>query len=438
MNIEQALEFISTPRGGGGQLGLGRMRELMRRLGDPQEKLRCVHVAGTNGKGSTSSMIASVLKAAGYKTGLFTSPHLVTWNERFKINGIDISDEDLCRVAERVKAACDEMDDIPTVFERLTAVGFEWFFEEGCDAAVMEVGLGGKYDSTNILSAPEVCVIAHIALDHTAILGNTVELIAAEKAGIIKPGRPVVIMSQDESPLKVMTDTAAERGSECIVTEPDRLRFISADMDGQLFDYKERKGIRLSLAAEYQLSNCMLAIDAIDVLRARGWDIPEEALREGLANAGWDARFQLLSKDPLIILDGAHNPDGVEALSKTLKSYFPGRKFVYMMGVMADKDYKHMIDLMAPMAERFICVRPDSHRALDADALAALIREHGVEAESAEDPFEGLDMALAALGCIYGEDGRIMAPETPNGKSLCIFGSLYQAGDVLAKWRKIS
>ena len=439
MDIKEALEFLSTPKGWGGQLGLGRMRELMRLLGDPQEKLRCVHVAGTNGKGSTSSMIASVLEAAGFRTGLFTSPHLIKWNERFKIDGADISDEELCAVCEKVKAAADSMDDMPTVFERLTAVGFTWFCDKGCDAAGIEVGLGGKFDSTNILTDPAVCVIAHIALDHTAILGNTVELIAAEKAGIIKPGRPVVIMQQDPSPVKVMTDIADERGSRYVLTFPESMRRVSKGPDGQVFDYRGRKGIRLGLIADYQLSNCMLALEAIDELKRQGWNIPEDAVRRGIESAGWDARFQLLSRDPVIILDGAHNPDGVEALSAALSSYYPGEKFVFMMGVMADKDYRHMIDVMAPLAELFICVKPDSSRALGEEALAELIRAHGVEARSAADPFEGLDMALAELGFGRGEDGKLIPPaENGSGRKLCIFGSLYQAGDVLAKWKEIA
>ncbi|MBQ1908138.1 MAG: bifunctional folylpolyglutamate synthase/dihydrofolate synthase [Firmicutes bacterium] len=453
MDIKEALEFLSTPKGWGGQLGLGRMRELLSLLGDPQERLRCVHVAGTNGKGSTSSMIASVLKAAGFKTGLFTSPHLIKWNERFKIDGTDISDGELCAVCEKVKAAADSMDDMPTVFERLTAVGFSWFADSGCDAAVIEVGLGGRFDSTNVLEDPAVCVIAHIALDHTSILGNTVELIAAEKAGIIKPGRPVVIMQQDPSPVKVMTDIAAERGSRCVLTFPEAMRPVYKGPDGQVFDYRGRKGVRLGLAADYQLSNCMLALDAIDELKRQGWSIPEDAVRKGLEEASWDARFQILSRDPLIILDGAHNPDGVEALSKALGSYFPGEKFIFMMGVMADKDYRHMIDMMAPLAEKFICVKPDSSRALGEEALAELIRAHGVEASSAADPFEGLDMALAELGFSYGADGKLIPPESASEgaagqaagaalaeagrKKLCIFGSLYQAGDVLAKWKEI-
>lgn len=281
MELNEALAFIHATDWKGSRLGLERMRELMHRLGNPQDSLKFIHVAGTNGKGSTSTMLASILTAAGYKTGLYTSPHLVRVNERFRINGADIPDAALCRAAEAVKEAADGMSDAPTEFEILTAMGFRHFAAEKCDAVVLEVGLGGRLDATNVIPSPEAAVITNIGLEHTAILGHTLPEIAREKAGIIKPGTTAVTYPVNAAVDAVYREICAERGAVWRGAAFDTLQERAHSLAGQRFDYKDEKDLTLHLLGEHQLRNAALAIETVSVLREKGWNIPESALREG-------------------------------------------------------------------------------------------------------------------------------------------------------------
>ena len=371
MELNEALAFIHATDWKGSRLGLERMRELMHRLGNPQDSLKFIHVAGTNGKGSTSTMLASILTAAGYKTGLYTSPHLVRVNERFRINGADIPDAALCRAAEAVKEAADGMSDAPTEFEILTAMGFRHFAAEKCDAVVLEVGLGGRLDATNVIPSPEAAVITNIGLEHTAILGHTLPEIAREKAGIIKPGTTAVTYPVNAAVDAVYREICAERGAVWRGAAFDTLQERAHSLAGQRFDYKDEKDLTLHLLGEHQLRNAALAIETVSVLREKGWNIPESALREGLSAARWEARFELLRADPPVIADGAHNPQCVEALAHSLDVYLPGRKVVFLLGVLADKDYETMLARLLPYGKEFICLTPDSPRALGADELCA-------------------------------------------------------------------
>lgn len=418
MNITEALEFMEAASWKGSVLGLDRMRILMERLGNPQDQLKFIHVAGTNGKGSTSAMLSAIFTAAGYKTGMYTSPHLIRYNERFKINDVDMSDEALCWAAETVKAAADTMKDqfIPTVFERITAMAFAWFAKEKCDIVILEVGLGGRLDATNIIGKPELSIICNLDIEHTVELGDTIEQIAFEKGGIIKPGAPVLLYAQTEAAENVIRDLCAQRGCALTITDPEKARVVSRSMDGQVFDYRDRKNILLRLIGSYQFMNALTVADAVDILK-ENFDLPEEAVYAGFRNVKWPGRFQVLMKDPVILLDGAHNPNGVRELAHCLADYFSDIKFTFVFGVMADKDHEDMLRAIAPFASGFIAVTPKSYRALASSALKDEIEETlGLPAYDASTVEEGLDKALE----LHNE-----------GENICIFGSLYQAGDVL-------
>lgn len=416
MNYEEAIKFIETRRWTAGFNGYDRLKSVLARLGDPQNRLRFIHVAGSNGKGSTCAMIDSVLREAGYTSGLFTSPHLIKYNERAVVNGEAISDDDFALGCTLIERAMEESGCELTIFERLMALGVWYFALKGCDFVVLEVGLGGRKDPTNVIDEPLAAVIAHLALEHTEILGDTIEQIAYEKAGIIKPGCDVVLMDQDPAAVEVVRRICEEQGARLHMTDPSKERLVSADLGLQVIDYRDRKGVKLGLFGGYQYSNAALALDTIDVLRSKGVEISEDAVLRGMEHTSWPGRFQLLRKSPMIILDGAHNPDGAQVLSESLEKYLPGRKVRFMMGVMADKKYKEMLDIIAPFALSFVCVCPDEDRGLKAADLRDLIEKgYGVPAKSADSVESGLELALAE----QGDD------------ILVIFGSLYQAGDVL-------
>ncbi len=377
------------------KIGLERMRDFMHALGDPQEKLRYVHIAGTNGKGSACVMTQSILTAAGFRTGLYISPHLDQFNERISIDGETISDADLRRLAARVRAAAETLGEEPTDFEMITAMAFCWFEEQHCDLVVLEVGMGGRLDATNVISHPEVCAIMHIGLDHTEFLGDTVEQVAAEKAGILKPGADCVLYHQLPGVIDVVqqrfADVNPDAAARLVITDPTAFTARTRTIDGQVFDYRNRPELRIQLLGNYQMENAMAVLDIIDCLQRRGWGITENAIRAGLAQATWPGRFEVLSREPLLIVDGAHNPNGVEALVDTIRAYFPDQKINFVMGVMKDKDYHTMLRLIAPFAARFITELPDAHRALRSEALKSEIRTYF------DGPVETADSVTAAV-----------------------------------------
>lgn len=416
----QEMENFIHATGNVSRPGLERITELMEKLGNPQNDVKFIHVAGTNGKGSTSAMMESVLRAAGYRTGLYTSPHLFRMSERIKVDGVEVTEEELCELAEETKRAVDTMDDKPTEFERITAMGFLYFKKRNCDIVVLEVGLGGRMDATNIIPAPEVAVIMNIALEHTNILGDTVEKIAFEKGGIIKAGTSVALYRQSAQAEGVIEALCRERGAKLRRAESVTLQKRS--IDGQTFDCGAREGLSIALLGSHQLGNAATALAAIDALREKGWRISEEAVREGLAATRWGARLEVLHREPTVLLDGAHNPDGVTALSNALYELFGEEKLTLVMGVMADKDYVEMLELIAPRAKRVIATAPDYYRALSpkalADALAAKLSVPVVDGGSVENAL------------------RLVLDTTPANEAVCVFGSLYQAGEVRAFFGK--
>ena len=411
MNYQECLEYIHGVSWTFCKPGLERIDELCEKLGHPERKLRFIHVAGTNGKGSFSSMLASVLKAEGYKVGLYTSPYIKIFNERMQINGENISGEELIQLTERVRPIAEEMTDKPTEFELITAIAFEYFYKNKCDVVVLEAGMGGRLDSTNIIENSLLSVITGIALDHTAFLGDTVAKIAAEKAGIIKRGCPVLFGGTDLEARTVVEAKAAEKGADFYTTDYAKISSLSMTLDGSSFDFGEHKNIEISLLGTYQPRNAASVITAVDILRGRGLEISEDALKKGLKSAKWQARFEVLSKDPLVIFDGAHNPQGIAAAVESIKLYF-GKKKVYLLtGVLRDKDYTAIARDLATVASKAFTLTPDSPRALSAEEYAEVLNKAGIEAyhsdsikvafENAKAEAQKDGVPLICLGSLY-------------------------------------
>ena len=373
----EAIELIHERAWTGRKPGLERTQALLTALGNPEWKLRFVHITGTNGKGSTAAMIASILAAAGLRAGLYTSPHLYQFYERMQVNGAPISDRDLGRLTQQVLEAAEDMDDPPTEFELMTAVAMAYFLEQNCDLVVLEVGLGGRLDSTNVIPHPEAAVITNIGLEHTKELGNTLAQIAAEKAGILKPGCRCVLYAQGEEASQVVRNVCLGQNIPLLETAPEQLEVLDSGLDGQTFRYRGNGPYRIRLLGDYQLSNAMTALDTVQALREGGWDISEAAVQQGLLQARWPGRLELVRRAPDVIIDGGHNPQCVDALSAALRKLYPNQKLIFLTGVLADKDWTAMFRQVLPMAKAFVAVTPDSPRALPAEELAEWLRVVG-------------------------------------------------------------
>ncbi len=409
MNYNDALRYIGSRLRFGIKPGLDRIRRLLCRLGEPQKRLKFIHVAGTNGKGSTCTMTAAGLMAAGYKTGLYTSPYICEFRERIRINGQMIPEEDLARLTARAADIIDDSDET-TEFEVITCIALLWFAEQECDYVVLETGLGGRLDATNVIESPAAVAITRIDLDHTAILGSTYEEIAGEKAGIIKSGCPVVIgCNQPEGALGVLLERCAGLG--CKVVRPDResVRVISRSIEGTLIEYS---GIRLNipLLGDHQIDN---AITAAELLRLAG--VSDGHIAQGIAQACIPARMELLSREPTVILDGAHNPNGADALSRAVKTLLAGRRIIAVMGVLRDKDYARELEMLAPLFEKIYCTDGFSDRCQTAEALARAASVY-TETQACASPEEATQTALAHA--------------RSSGAAVVVCGSLYLAGRV--------
>jgi len=356
MNYTEALDYIHHINWQFCNPGLGRTQTLCENLGHPERGPRFIHVAGTNGKGSFCAMLESILRAAGYRTGLYTSPFIRRFNERMQVNGCPIEDDELAQITAYVKPFADSMEEPPTEFELVTAIGFEYFNRHKCDVVVLETGLGGRWDSTNVIEDPLLSVITGIAFDHTALLGNTLQAIAAEKAGIIKPGRPCLFGGENGSAYRTVCSVAQTRKSRVYTVDRSTLRMVKADLNGTEFNYGDYQSLKLPLLGSYQPMNASTVLTAVDILRNEGLEIPAEAVRKGLASVSWPARFELLSKDPIILYDGGHNPQGIAAAVKSIQTYFPEQKVNLLSGVMADKSYDEMIEKLRPVTNHVYTV----------------------------------------------------------------------------------
>lgn len=417
MTYQEALERLDRAQILGGHLGLDHTRELLARLGSPERRLRFVHVAGTNGKGSTAALLDSCLRQAGYRTGLYTSPHLTRCNERFRVNGAPVSDETLAGALSRVLAEADRIPGSPAQFELLTCAAFLCFLEAGCGIVVLEVGLGGRLDATNVIPVPEAAVITRIGLDHTELLGDTLEKIAREKAGIIKTGGTVVLGDRTPAVVREVQDICRRRASALHLARPARL--LSRSLEGQVFAWGPCPELELSLLGPHQLQNAATALETLEVLEGRGWKVPPQAVREGLRRAVWPGRMELAARHPDILIDGGHNRQCAEAVAESLRTLYPGKKCRFLLGVLADKDVDGILQTLVPLAEEIAAVTPDSPRALPAQALCRRLEE-GFQFRRAA-AFERPAQALESLR------GRAGAEDV-----ICACGSLYLVGEVRA------
>ncbi len=421
MTYEEALAYIHSIDWRGSRPGLSRVTELLKRLGDPQDGLKFIHVGGTNGKGSFCAMLSSILKESGLKTGLFTSPYIESFNERMMINGEAISNEELAELTFKVSSIADKMEDPPTEFELITAVAMLYFKQNKCDIVVLEVGLGGRLDATNIIKDPVLSVITGIALDHTAILGDTIEKIAAEKSGIIKKGRPVLLgcasSEKDRKNIeKVISLHTDQNKSQLYKTDISALSLKSSSLDGSVFDYKHYNDIKIPLLGLYQPQNAINVLEAIDILVGLGYKIAESSVRNGLMKTLWKARFEKLSESPLILFDGSHNPQGVAETVRSIKRYFGDNKMTVITGVMADKSYIEMVSMISSIAAEAFTLTPDNPRALSSDKLAEVYASFGVISTACDSVYEALEKALASA--------------KKNHRPILALGSLYMYSEV--------
>ena len=417
MNVNEAVEYIHSVCWKGSIPGLGRTQELLAKMGNPEKKLKYVHIAGTNGKGSTAAMTASILRKAGYRVGLYTSPYIYRFHERMQVNGVDISDEDLVEITEYVKPLAQSMAESPTEFELVCCIAFEYFLRQKCDIVVLEVGMGGAWDATNVIEVPEVAVITNIGLDHTEVLGDTVEKIAETKAGIFKEGGSAVVYRSTPGVEAVFETVCKQRNMTLTKADFDSLKLKNCSLEGQTFDCGNRKNIVLPLLGDHQLHNASVVLSVADALVQKGWKISEQNIYDGIREVTWPGRFDIVNRDPLFIIDGGHNPQCIEALVRNIQDYLDGRTIVALTGVLADKDYGDMHKPVMPLVSEFVCITPPNPRRLVAEELAEHLQRAGAKATPCQSIEEGVKLAQKKAG----KDGVV----------LC-FGSLYTIGDIKA------
>jgi len=415
LSYEDALKYIHHVTWRGSKLGLERTNELLARIGNPHKRLKFIHIAGTNGKGSTSAMLSSILTQAGYRTGLYISPFVTNFNERMQISGVPIEDDELAKITAFVRPFADSMADHPTEFELITVIALEFFRRRKADIVVLEVGLGGNFDSTNVIDTPELAIITNIGFDHMRELGTTITEIATAKAGIIKPDGDVLIYGKNEEADAVFERVCADMGARLHVTDHSRLSDVSVSLDALRFSFSPYGALSCDLIGTYQANNAAVAITAAELLREKGWAISHREISDGLSKVRWPARFEVLLREPFFVADGGHNPQGIAAVAESLTAHFPDRNITFLFGVMADKDIAKMISLLAPLAKEFITVTPDNPRALDAAALAEMLKSRNLSVTPCDTITDGVRLAILKAG--------------PDGV-VCAVGSLYMLGEV--------
>jgi dihydrofolate synthase/folylpolyglutamate synthase len=433
MNYQEALAYIysftdyeKTPvPHAAANYDLRRMDELLAYFGNPHLKIKSVHITGTKGKGSTAAMIASVLTAAGYKTGLYTSPHLLTLQERIRIDNELIPDAELVKVISNLKPAVAEVNRRATygkltTFEILTAMAFIYFAEKQVDCQVLEVGMGGNYDATNVIKNPEVCVITSISYDHMEILGDTLAQIAGEKSGIIKPGCVVVTSPQQHEAIEVIRHQCLKKDAKLIQVGSDiKWRMVHHDINHQTLMVNGRLGnykVAIPLLGEHQLINAATALAALEVIIERGFNIPGKSIVQGMAGVDWPGRFQIIGQHPTVVLDGAHNADSALKLRQTLEQYFSYQKAVLVIGASSDKDIAGIAEGLAPVASKIIATRSRNPRAMTPERITAEFVKQNVDTEITPDVATAIKRAVA----LAGENGLV-----------CVTGSLFVVAEVL-------
>lgn len=401
----------------GSRPGLDRIQRFLSILGNPQDNLKFVHVAGTNGKGSTCAMLSAVLTAAGYKTGLFISPYIVDFRERIQINGKMISEEVLENAVEKTFPVIEKLREdgcVITEFEYVMALEFLIHSEAECDVVVLETGLGGLLDCTNVIKPPLCSVITKIGLDHTAVLGDTIEQIAAQKCGIIKSGSPAVASAQDKSVMKLIESDCASKGVQLIKSESLPVKVLANSLDGIKLEYNDIR-LNLPLVGAHQIENAKTALSVLEVIH-ESFPVKSENIQSGFARTTNPARLEVLGKNPLVILDGAHNPDGINALKNALEAYLPDKKKSLLLGMLADKDSKSSVKLLGGLFDKVFTVPVNNPRTLSSEALAEECRQHFSETECFGNPFSAFDAAYETA--------------KKENNALIIAGSLYLAGEL--------
>lgn len=443
MTYEGALEYIHSLYWRGKKSGLEKTRELLELCGHPERGLRCIHIAGTNGKGSTAAMLASVCQCAGIRTGLYTSPYIVRYNERIQVNREEIPEERLSELTAYLAKCTEQMEVPPSEFEFGTVLAFLYFKEQQCDLVILETGLGGTFDSTNVIEHPLLCVITALGLDHTAQLGNTITEIATAKAGIIKPGVPVVFYGECKEGEAVIRQRCAEQSAPLLIPA---FEGITTEATGDLFSCQqfsyrrhcnpgtmmagehlpgtdlEWNHVLLALHGLYQQKNAALVLETIECLRSLGMELPEEAVREGLRTVSWQARLEVLQKAPLLLADGSHNPQGMQATIESLQRYFPGKKLQFVFGAMVDKELDIMIRLFLPLAKKVYVTAPAVPRAMKADELLAVCESNCVTPEKPE-----------FVLCPKVEEVLLSLRKEEKEEVIVVIGSLYLVGEVKQK-----
>lgn len=421
MDYKEVVNYIETSMKFGCRPGLERTTKLLEFLGNPHKRIKMVHVAGTNGKGSTTAIIAGILSSSGYKTGMYISPHLYKNTERMTIDGEEITEEDFVKYALEVMDMVKQMKDRgfegPTQFEMYTAMAFLYFERKSVDFAVIEVGLGGRYDATNVIDSI-LSVITSISYDHMDILGGTIKEIAAEKAGIIKENTTVVMYPQTFGDAVSAIEAACrEKNAGLVKVNPETISLRGYGVEGQVIDYISPdysiRDMSLPLIGDHQLKNAATALAAVTELNRKGYVIKEESIRKGLEAVNWPCRLSIAGRDPLILIDGAHNEEGIDSLQAALKKYFTDKKIIYVIGMLKDKDYKYAVEKLMPMAHAVVATEPDSSRALDADGMAEAVKPYCSNVTAEPEIIKAIEKAKG----IYDKDSMI-----------CICGSLYLAG----------
>lgn len=425
MTYEETMNYIHSTLRFGSVLGLSRIEKLLEFLDNPHKKLKCIHIAGTNGKGSTTAMISEILINAGYKVGMYTSPFIEEFEERIQINRVNIPKEKLCNIIEKVKEAAEKVQnenlEYPTEFEIITCAAFLYFYMEKIDYAVIEVGLGGRFDATNVIN-PILTVITSISYDHMSILGDTLSKIAYEKAGIIKEGVPLILYPQIKEAEGIINDVAKNKNAEVINVNENSAKYIGNEIEGSKYlqhiainTLKNKYDIRLSLLGTHQLLNCAAAVYAAEKLKDIGFEIEKENIVNALSNVKWKGRLEILSANPLVIIDGAHNIDGITKLNESIHTYFKYNRVILIIGILADKQVENMVRVIANDAYKVIAVAPNNDRAETAEDLCSIVKKCNINSEWEKEYDKAYDKAVS-----YYEKGDL----------ILVCGSLYMIGDM--------
>lgn len=436
MTYEEALDYIHSLYWRGKKSGLEKTKELLELCGHPEQGLRCVHIAGTNGKGSTAAMLESVCRCAGMKTGLYTSPYIVRYNERIQVNREEIPDERLTELTDYLASLTEQMEVPPSEFEFGTVLAFLYFKEQQCDLVILETGLGGTFDSTNVIEQPLLCIITALGFDHTAQLGTTMAEIAEAKAGIIKPGVPVVFYGENPEGEAVIRQQCEALGAPLVLPCLEGLtsEYVGSVFQNQQFSYKRFatetenrqdttaciwEQMELALPGLYQQKNATVVLEAVEQLRSLGLVLPSEAVREGLRTVFWQARLEVLGKEPLLLADGSHNPQGMQATVESLRQYFPGKKLQFIFGAMADKELDVMIPMFLPLAKKVYVTAPAMPRAMKAEELLSECKRN---CNTTEPP--------VFVVCKAAEEALFLAKQEAREEIIVVIGSLYLVGEI--------